>query len=312
MKKILIALVLIVVFVIALLIGAVAFGISKIDDIFKAGIEKGGTYATGVETTVDLVDVSLTGGTFDMEGFQLANPAGFTSPHFLALGSTSVAVNPNAVNSEVITLSSLNLSNISVYLDKGGDPSNYQTIINSLQRFESGSKAETKPDSERSGPKLVIESLVIDGVDVHLANMPGVSLVAGDVAVNVPQIELQNVGSDEPMTFGEVIGLVVKTVLAASVEAGGGIIPSDVLGQLQSGLGSLESLQEMGIDAVGDFGKQIEDQLGGVTEQAEQMIDDAKKAGEDLQNQVDDAKKQVEDAADGIKDLFGGGKKDDP
>ncbi len=310
MKKILIALVLIVVLGIVLLIGLIALGVSKIDDIFKYGIEQGGTYATGVETTVDTVEVGLFDGTFGMSGFQLANPDGFTTPHFLALGGTSVQIDTEDMSTQNLTLSTLTLSDIDLYLDQGGEPSNYGFVLDSLKRFESGDAP--KPESETGGYTFVIESLLIENVDVHLANMPGVSLVAGDVAVNVPQIELQNVGADEPMTFGEVIGLVVKTVLAASVQAGGGIIPADVLGQLQGGLGSLESLQDMGIDAVGEFGEQLEAQLGGVTEQAEQVIDDVKQAGEDLQNQVEDATKQVEDAAEGIKDLFGGGKKDDP
>ncbi|MEM9373518.1 MAG: hypothetical protein AAGA55_07725 [Planctomycetota bacterium] len=308
MKKVLIILLVLGLLLIALVVGLVAFGISQIDNIFKAGIERGGTYATGVDTTVDTVDVSLTGGTFAMSGFELANPEGFSSPHFLSLSDTSVAINPNATSSETITLSTLTLDGISVYLDQGGAPSNYQAILNNLQRFESGS--EPAPESESSGPKLVIESLIIENIDVHLANMPGVSLLAGDVAVNVPQIELQNVGGDEPMTFGEIVGLVVKTVLAASVEAGGGIIPVDVLGQLTGGLGSLESLQDMGIDAVGAFGEQLEGQIGNVTEQAEQVVEDAvedlRQTGEDLQN-------QVEDAAGGLlNNLMGGNKEDEP
>lgn len=305
MKKVLIAVLVIVVLFVALLIGLVAFGFSKMDDIFKTGIERGGTYATGVDTTVDTVEVELFKGTFAMSGFQLANPAGFETPHFLALNGTSVTVDTQSVSSDTIVLPTLTLEGIDVYLDKGGNPSNYQTILNSLQRFESGDKPAPPPEEEAGGFQFVIESLKIKDVNVHLANMPGVSLLAGDVAVTVPEIELQNVGSADPMSFSEIIGLVVKTVLAAAVESGGGIIPGDVLGDLTSGLGSLQSLQDMGIDAVGEIGKQIESQIGDVTEQVD-------KAVEDVQNKVDDAQKQVEDAAEDLKGIFGGKKKDEP
>jgi hypothetical protein len=310
MKKVLIGLAVVLVLLVVLVVGGVIFGLSQIDKIVKTGIERGGTYATGVDTTVDLVDVSLTKGTFDMGGFKMANPAGFDTPHFLALSDTSVALNADQTSTQVITLSTLNLEGIDVYLDKGGNPSNYNTILNNLKRFESGDKGPPPPESE--GMKVVIDSLVIENIDVHLANMPGIGFVAGEVAVNVPRVELKNVGKDEPMGFAEVISLVVKTVLAASVEAGGGVIPADVLGELSGGLGSLSSLSDMGIEAVGVLGERINEQLGGAMEDAQKAIDEAKKTGEDLQKQAEDIQNQVNDAADKVKGIFGGGKKDEP
>lgn len=303
MKKILIALVVIVLVVVLGIVGLVAVGLSQIDNIMKMGIEKGGTYATGVDTTVTSVDVSLTKGTFDMDGFMLANPPGFDTPHFIALADTNVTLNTSATSTQVITLSNLTLSGIDLILDKGANPSNYNAVLNNLKRFESGEKGP--PPAESEAMKVVIDSLVIEDVGVRLANMPGIGAVAGDVAVRVPRIELQNVGKDNPMSMGEVIGLVVKTVLAASIEAGGGIIPGDVLGELQGGLGSLKSLSDLGITGVGDIGKAIEGQIGAATEQA-------KKAAEELQKQAEGIQDSVNEAKDNLKNIFGGNKEDKP
>ncbi len=305
MKKLLIALLVLVVLVIGLVVAAVVIGASQIDRIAKEVIERGGTYAMQVDTTVEGVDIQLMSGNATMTGLNVANPAGFDSDHFMKLGSSSASVDLNSVNTDKIVFPEIRLSGIDVILDKGGNPSNYNTILNSLKRFESGEK--TAPDSAEPGKSVIIRSLVIEDVNVRLANMPGVSMAVGDVAVNIPQIELQNVGEKESMKPADVINLVVKTVLAAAVEAGGGIIPGDVLGDLTSGLGSLESLQDLGITAVGDIGKAIEEQLGGLSEQ----MDDLKKAGEDVKKQAEDAAKSVEDTANKVKDLFGGGKKDD-
>ena len=79
-------------------------------------------------------------------------------------------------------------------LDKGADPSNYNTVLNNLKRFESGEKGP--PPAESEAMRVVIDSLVIEDVGVRLANMPGIGAVAGDVAVRVPRIELQNVGKE--------------------------------------------------------------------------------------------------------------------
>ncbi len=307
MKKVLIALVVLVLVVGLGIAGLVYFGTGK---ILKMGIEKGGTYATGVDTTVDRVKLSLTKGTFDMDGFKMANPPGFSTPHFIALVDTNVTLNAAASGKNVVTLSSLTLSGIDLILDKGGNPSNYNTVLNNLKRFESGEKGP--PPAESEARRVVIESLVIEDVGVRLANMPGLSVVAGDVAVRVPRIELRDVGKDNPMSTGEVIGLVVKTVLAASIEAGGGIIPGDVLGDLKGGLGSLRSLSDLGITGVGDLGKAIEGQIGAAGEQVQKALDEAKKAGEDLQKQADGIKDSVNEAKDNLKNIFGGNKDDKP
>lgn len=296
MKKILIALAIVFVVVVLAIVGLVAVGISQIDTLVKMGIERGGTYATGVDTTVDTVEISLREQTFDMNGFMLANPQGFDTPHFMKLGDTAVRVKD--AGREVVTLSSLTLTDIDLYLDKGRDPSNYNTVLNNLKRFESGDKGPPPPESESM--RVIVESLVIENVGVRLANMPGLSVVTGDVAVRVPRIELQNVGADEPMTFGELIGLVVKTVLAASVEAGGGIIPNDVLGDLRGGLSGLTSLSDMGIDAVGDLGERLNEQLGGALENVQQ-------AGEEARRRADEATDAARDAADRVRGIFGGG-----
>ncbi|MFG0315218.1 MAG: hypothetical protein ACF8LL_13665, partial [Phycisphaerales bacterium] len=148
--------------------------------------------------------------------------------------------------------------------------------------------------------------LLLEDINVRVANMPGVSLAVGDVAVNIPEIELRDIGKEESMTTAEVINLVVKTVLAAAVEAGGGIIPGDVLNELGNGLAGLESLSDLGIEAISELN--LDEALGGVQEEIN-------KAAEDVQKTVDDAAKDIEnkidDATKELKNIFGGNKEDD-
>ncbi len=287
-------------------VGVVVLAFTQVDKIAKEAIERGGTYAMQVETTVDTVDVNITGGTASLNGLNIANPAGFDTSHFLRMGDANASMNIESIRSDTIVMPSITLSGIDVILDKGGNPSNYNTILNSLKRFESS--GQDAPPADQGGKKLIINSLKLQDINIRVANMPGISLAVGDVAVNIPEIELRDVGKEESMTTAEVINLVVKTVLAAAVEAGGGIIPADVLGELGNGLAGLESLGDMGIEAISDL--KIDEALGGVQEQIE-------KTTEDVQKQIDDATKDVEkkidDATNEIKNIFGGGKKkDDP
>src|SRR5690554_6816935 len=100
MKKILIGLLAVVLVVVIAVVVLVVVGVSQIDNLLKAGIERGGTYATGVSTTVDDVDVQLRKGTLDLSGLVLANPPGFDTPHFLALAETGMALNSGATDTK--------------------------------------------------------------------------------------------------------------------------------------------------------------------------------------------------------------------
>ncbi len=327
-----IAAVLIILVVIAF-VALFAFGMSQLDNIVKAAIERGGTYATQTTTTVDNVDLGVFEGTFAMNGLRIDNPKGFNTEHFLLLNATSVKINPESIAQDTITIPEVTFQGIDVILDKGNDPSNYNTILNSLKRFES---KETKAAPEnQGGKKVAIDSLTLQDIDIRVANMPGVSLLTGDVAINIPSIELKDIGKDKPMTAAEITNLVIKTVLTAAVEAGGGILPGNILGELGNGLSGLTSLGDMGITAIGDAGQIVGDQIGNVLENAGQAVegltDGAQEAvegltkdlPEDVGKGLEDATKDLTDKADdavndakeeiekGINNLFGNKKKED-
>lgn len=312
MKKVLIIIAVLVVLLIAAIAGVFMFALSQADNIAKQVVERGGSYAMGVATTVDQVDVELFKGTATMSGLNIANPTGFNTDHFFALASSDAQITLESINTNTVIIPKIHLSGINVILDKGKKPSNYNQILHNLSRFESG---DAKPaDATKQGKNVIINSLVLEDISIHVANMPGVSLLAGDVAVKIPRIELQNVGEKGNMKAADIFNLVIKTVLAAAVEAGGGIIPGDVLGELTNGLGSLSSLSDLGINAISDLN--LDEVMGGVEEQVNKAVEDLGKQTEDIKKTVDDATKDVEkkidDAANEIKGIFGGKKKDSP
>lgn len=280
--------------------------LGTIDTLAKTAIEKGGTYATGVGTTVNSADISVFGGTFEMDGFKIDNPEGFTSPHFMGMADTRVALSIGSLAQDTIRLPELTLGGIDVYLEGTGSGANYNKILNNLKRFESEDKGGSGKPADKgkggSGKSFVIDLVTIDGVTVNVAGIPGIAQTVGDVSIDVPKIELKGVGSkDDGMSLAEITDLIIKTVLSATIEAGGGILPADVLNELGSGLAGLESLGDLGITAIGDVGELA----GEIGEEAGKAIEDvAEGAGEVL----DDAAKGI---GEGINDLFGGGKKDD-
>lgn len=303
--------IIVVLFVLIVLavVGIVILALGQVDKIAKAAVEYGGTYAMGVETTVNKVDVAITQGTVEMGGLTIDNPEGFDTGKFFTLASTSASFDIDSINGDAFIIPTVHLKGIDVVLDKGNDPSNYNQILENLARFESDDSAPA--DASKEGKNVIIKSLIIEDINIRVANMPGISLLAGDVAINIPQIELQNIGEQESMKAGDIFNLVIKTVLAAAVESGGGIIPGDVLGELGNGLAGLSSLSDMGINAISDLELDnvlngiFDNTLGDLPGQVTDQVDDVTK---DLTDTVD---KAVNDVNDKLKNIFGGNKKDD-
>ena len=88
-----------------------------IDSIAKAGVETGGTYALGVDTTLDGMDVGVLSGGVEMSALNVANPTGFESPHFLHLGTGRVAVSLGSLTEDKVVVPEFTLSGLSLNLE---------------------------------------------------------------------------------------------------------------------------------------------------------------------------------------------------
>ena len=76
--RVLLVLVLVVVIV-------AAGGLFYLDRVVGASIERGGSYALGVDTELRSVRLGLLSGEFSLSGLTVANPPGFETPHFFRL-----------------------------------------------------------------------------------------------------------------------------------------------------------------------------------------------------------------------------------
>lgn len=307
MKKIilaLVALVVVIIIVIGIIIGVV---LSQVDAIAKKGIEQGGTYALAVPVTVDSVDIGLMKGTFAMTGFKVANPQGFSAPHFLALGDTGVAVSYDSLQSDIIELPTLALTDISVHLQKQGDKANYQVILDNLKRFDSGEKPASEPKPEGASKKLIVRNIEIRNVRASVELLP----LGGDastVNVVVPEILLTDVGSDgSGVEFGELVKIITQAVLESI--ALNGQLPAAILGELNAGLAQLGPLSDLGVNmavdageglknVVGDVGAKAAGAVGGISKEAGEAVE---KAANEAEKAIDDATKKIDE---GIKGLL--------
>jgi hypothetical protein len=287
--------------VVLLVVVAVAI-LFAIDAVAKGAVERGATYALGVETTLGSADVGIRRGEFGMEGLRVANPEGFTSDHFLTLGSGEVAVSLGTLRQETVELTRLMLSTIDLRLEKSAAGSNYGVIIDHLKGLRSESQDDSAPDSD-SGKLFVIREVLISDVNVEVELAPGGAALTR-VQVPIDEVRLTDVGTGggtkRGVRLSELTEVIVQALLSA-VASNAADFPADLVNDLGGSLQGLDSLAALGIDASFKSGDEI---ISLVDEEAVKTLQEATDVGEDL---ADEIGKTI----DGIGELFGGKKKND-
>jgi hypothetical protein len=275
--------------VVLVILGVVALFL-YIDAAAKAAVQRGGTYALGVQTTLDSADVQLLGGRFEMRGLRVANPPGFDHD-FLKMREGGVNVTLASLREETVELPQLALTGVDLTLERKEGRANYQVITDNLKRFES---TGPPPEEKAEGKKYVIREILIRDVNVSTEVLP----IGGDLtrmSVPIKEIRLENVGSgsDGGVIMSELTSVILQAIFAAVLESDGQL-PGEILNDLRGALGQLDTLREMGVDLAVDGQNLIGDVLKGATEVPGGVIEGAGKT--------------IEGIGKGIEDLIGGDK----
>ena len=305
---------------IVLIIAAVVILSITINSIARKGIEVGANSALGVTTTLKSASIGIFSGKFGLNGLNVANPQGFAGDHFLNLGDAHVAVSLSSLTKDTIELPEFAMDGLDVSLERKAGKSNYQVILDNLEKFTGGGgKPTTKPTEPKKGgeKKLIIKQVTLRNITVH-ANMvdagtPGLSDLAA-VTVPIPEIKLSNVGQTgsgvggSGVTVGELSSIIVQAIMAAVVEKGG-VLPEQLLGELKgklAGMGGLKGLGASFVTEAGGSAKALGEQFGAAVTN---LGETAKKAVEGLPG-ADKIKEATDKATDKLKGLIP--KKDPP
>jgi hypothetical protein len=297
-------------------LAAVGVAIWKMDSIAKRGLEAGGTHALGVSTTVDSVSISLLGGTVGVYGMKVDNPEGFHAESITDFKSFDIAVKTGTLFEPVIDVPTIDLSDLTMNIEKAGGKTNVNVIVENLKKI--GRTTADAPESEGgSSKKVKVGRVTIRNItaNVQLLELGG---QASTVHVVVPELVLDDVSSDEGVPMAEVIKRIWPAILAAIVEKGGDVIPADLLNDLRSDVMGLAT--SLGGDAAklmsqvgGDLGKQLEGVVGTLGEDVGKKVQEGlgnvlggDKSGAGGTDAVEEGKKKL---SEGLNNLLSGDKK---
>lgn len=275
--------------VVLLVVVAVGAVVMNLNGIVRSAVEKGTTKSLELNTTLAGANIGLLSGDVSLSKLIIANPQGFTAPELLSLGKVSVDTSYGKVFGSPTSVDALVIEQPKLVLEFKGTQSNLKTVAEKLG---------SSPDSDPL--KLIIDDLKVQGAQVEIRSD---LLLKEPFVINVPDIELQQIGNADGNRNGEEVGRIVSQVITRlSIEAQkSGKLPPE-LAQILSG----------------DLNQLIDNIGGKFQEQAKALEADAMKRVDALKGQVEgklqDAQKQANERIDKIgKDLGGilGGKKDE-
>ncbi len=232
---------------VALLVGASFY----VDEIIGTAIERGGTYALGVETTVGFVRLSPFGGNFRISSLRIANPPGFERSSFLVLGSGNIDVALATLTEPVVHVPRFHLDDIEITLERAKGKTNYGEILNNLGRFEKGKAPAPKQADSGPGTRVVIDELVITNVTANVEWIDAPANMAM-TKIEIPEIRLQGIGAHnaQGVAMSELSNIIIKAIMGAIAQHGGDL-PSVMLGELQRSMGGLTRLPGVMVEGMG-------------------------------------------------------------
>lgn len=274
--KLLVKLVLALVLVgVLVLVGAVLFA----GKLVKKAIEDGGTYALGVPTTVDDVQLGFFSGEFGLSGLTVANPEGFERESFMSLDQAAVELGMATLTSDRIEAPLLLIEGFTISLERHDRKTNYKVILENLERLQSeepkGEPEQSDPGA-KDGPTLLIHEIVLRDITAHVDLVP----LAGDKlkkSVTLKELRLEQVG-DTGETLPQMIARLTTAVLQATVESLDGVVPPELLEQLR---GDFKDLASVRMEIEGQARAKLDEALQDVEGQVREGVDEAVEKGLD-------------------------------
>ena len=162
-----------------IIVGVIVY--MNLNRVVRKAVEVAATRSLNLGTTLDGASLSLMGGSLSLKQLEIASPRGYPAPRFLTLQEAAVQVEYGQLRKTPIHVASVVLDKPRLVIEQQGGKFNLQAVMDQL------------PPSESEPMELVIDQLQVkDAVVVMRPGLPGLDR---DVIVQVPLLEMKNVGS---------------------------------------------------------------------------------------------------------------------
>ncbi|MCR9259194.1 MAG: AsmA family protein [Pseudomonadaceae bacterium] len=203
----------IVVVLLLLIGGAVAYVAFNSGSLVKSGIERFGPQFLGVEVEVDDVELAITEGSAAVNGFRLGNPEGFAGADMMQVDQVKVVLDTSQISDTLVVMKEVVIDGADITAIAKGQRTNFQQLLANLDAANgSDAQATTETSDSAPGPKFIIDKFSFTNTRAALD-----SDVVGQLALAIPDIRLQDIGRKSNGVTGVELAQQILKPLTASI-----------------------------------------------------------------------------------------------
>jgi hypothetical protein len=191
----------------AIIIGVAYILYSSLDTIIAAEIEKYGSRYTGTAVRVDGVDLDLVSGKGVINGFSVANPAGFDTPKAIRVDRIALTVDVGSVTGNPIVIREVVIDKPRVTYEIGANGNNIDALAS---HFETETGAGKGGGGDGGGRRMIIENLYVRKGELSAG---ATGLDGRTVTVDLDDIHLRNIGGGEGGASAEQVARIIAASL---------------------------------------------------------------------------------------------------
>jgi hypothetical protein len=243
----------------------------NLNTLVRAGVVRGGQYATDQTTSLDSADLSFSKGSLALNGLDIDNLKGYSAPKILSMKNCAVTVDSGSIFTHTVSVPSITIAGLEVTLEQNGMKNNLNDLMDVIQK-----KTPATGNAQNSSPgkELKIGVIKMTGTIVHVRANPV------NMDLNLPDLEITDPTNPDgrPMKIADLMGKILVLVGKQIVE--NPQIPGDIKGAMKNVTAVVDNLK-------GELDKGV------------------KTFATDLQNvtkNLPDAGKGIQDASKGLQD----------
>jgi hypothetical protein len=265
----------IVVGVVVLVIAAVGIVWLNLNRIVRSTVQSQSASSLGVDTSLASANVSLLSGNLGLKNFEVGSPKGFSAKRMFVLGGIKVDTSFGQLTKTPIHIGSIEISKPYLVIEQSGGKLNVKAL---MDQIPSTPEQPSSGGGAKEPIRVIIDHLKLTGASIDIR--PGIPGVVKQIKIEVPGVELENIGSGDGAQNGAAIKDVVMKVIAALTQkaAESDKLPPEVrqllsldLGKITSQIGSQvqKTIQNVTTNpaAIGNAGKDLEQGLKGLIPQ---------------------------------------------
>lgn len=208
---------------IVVLLGVALIVGMTIDGIVESEIEDSGSDILKTEVEVDDIDVSLLGGSADMDGFIVYNPEGFSDDVAISLNGIEIEMDVKSLLSDQIVVNRVRVTNPEILFEQK------ETKVN-LRELSSNIETSSNDKSEKT---IIIKEFILEQGKVKIISELEQKRTAEATVEKIVLTDIGESGSDTvEQALREIFSPIIRNAISEAVKSG-------LMDQLEEGVKDL-------------------------------------------------------------------------